>query len=85
MQAWWKNLWAVDVSARVQTVVEDTDASPECLGLPIACWYIALMMLFIPFPFSHIFGAQESTVGREAFPQAEVGCVSMASQAEHSN
>lgn len=41
----------------------------------MACWYIGLMMLFIPFPFSHIFQAQKNgdTVGREAFPQQEVG------------
>ncbi|ORY34213.1 glycosyl transferase family 4-domain-containing protein [Naematelia encephala] len=47
---------------------------PECLGLPIACWYIGLMMMFIPFPFSHIFSARDtdSSVGREAFPQTEL-------------
>jgi len=47
--------------------------SPECLGLPVACWYIGLMMLFIPFAFSHLF-TQHSRheVGRETFPQGEV-------------
>lgn len=42
--------------------------SPECLGLPIASLYILLMMLFIPFPFSHLF--QHAT--EQAFPKGEV-------------
>ena len=43
------------------------------MGLPLACWYIGLMMLFIPFPFSHIFEAQQNgSEGRESFPQGEV-------------
>ncbi|ORX34755.1 glycosyl transferase family 4-domain-containing protein [Kockovaella imperatae] len=46
---------------------------PECMGLPLACWYIALMMLFIPFPFSHMFTPRKGEeVGRETFPQAEL-------------
>ncbi|CAD6572102.1 MAG: tunicamycin resistance protein [Tremellales sp. Tagirdzhanova-0007] len=46
---------------------------PECLGLPIACWYIGLMMLFIPFPFSLLFDQDAGReVGREAFPQGEL-------------
>ncbi|KAI9635723.1 putative UDP-N-acetylglucosamine-dolichyl-phosphate N-acetylglucosaminephosphotransferase [Dioszegia hungarica] len=50
---------------------------PECLGLPIACLYILLMMLFIPFPFSHMFnsgrkGQIEKSVGRECFPTSEL-------------
>ncbi|KAK1926073.1 putative UDP-N-acetylglucosamine-dolichyl-phosphate N-acetylglucosaminephosphotransferase [Papiliotrema laurentii] len=46
---------------------------PECMGLPLACWYIGLMMLFIPFPFSHIFEAQQNgSEGRESFPQGEL-------------
>jgi UDP-N-acetylglucosamine--dolichyl-phosphate N-acetylglucosaminephosphotransferase len=49
------------------------NTSPECMGLPLACWYIGLMMLFIPFPFSHIFHAQKTEdIGREVFPQGEV-------------
>ncbi|WVQ71754.1 hypothetical protein IAR50_001295 [Cryptococcus sp. DSM 104548] len=41
---------------------------PESLGLPCASLYIALMMLFIPFPFSHLF--QGGTL--EVFPQREL-------------
>ncbi|OXG20135.1 UDP-N-acetylglucosamine-dolichyl-phosphate N-acetylglucosaminephosphotransferase [Cryptococcus neoformans Tu401-1] len=41
---------------------------PESLGLPCASWYIALMMLFIPFPFSHLF--QGGML--EVFPQREL-------------
>jgi UDP-N-acetylglucosamine--dolichyl-phosphate N-acetylglucosaminephosphotransferase len=54
-------------------VTKALTGSPECMGLPIACWYIGLMMLFIPFPFSHIFHADTSSdVGRDPFPQGEV-------------
>ncbi|KAK8845545.1 hypothetical protein IAR55_006260 [Kwoniella newhampshirensis] len=41
---------------------------PESLGLPCASWYIALMMLFIPFPFSHLFKGE----ALEQFPQREL-------------
>ncbi|WWC85792.1 uncharacterized protein L201_000659 [Kwoniella dendrophila CBS 6074] len=44
---------------------------PECLGLPCASWYLALMMLFIPFPFSHLFKSQ-TPLGPESFPQREL-------------
>ncbi|OCF59673.1 UDP-N-acetylglucosamine-dolichyl-phosphate N-acetylglucosaminephosphotransferase [Kwoniella mangroviensis CBS 10435] len=44
---------------------------PESLGLPCASWYLALMMLFIPFPFSHLFKSQ-SPSGPESFPQREL-------------
>ncbi|WVQ80861.1 hypothetical protein IAT38_002968 [Cryptococcus sp. DSM 104549] len=41
---------------------------PESMGLPCASLYIALMMLFIPFPFSHLFqGGALAT-----FPQSEL-------------
>lgn len=43
---------------------------PECLGLPIASLHIGLMMLFIPFPFSHLFS--NGPVGRHTFPHTEV-------------
>ncbi|TXT04985.1 hypothetical protein VHUM_03805 [Vanrija humicola] len=46
---------------------------PECLGLPCASLYLLLMMLFIPFPFSHIFqGTNGHGPGREAFPKGEL-------------
>ncbi|GMK56895.1 hypothetical protein CspeluHIS016_0307350 [Cutaneotrichosporon spelunceum] len=46
---------------------------PECLGLPCATLYLLLMMLFIPFPFSHIFQvAGNNGVGREKFPLREL-------------
>jgi UDP-N-acetylglucosamine--dolichyl-phosphate N-acetylglucosaminephosphotransferase len=58
----------------VSSWFDGADRSPECLGLPCASLYIALMMLFIPFPFSHIFaGSNGQHVGREYFPQGEVG------------
>nr|XP_031863509.1 uncharacterized protein CI109_000759 [Kwoniella shandongensis]KAA5530581.1 hypothetical protein CI109_000759 [Kwoniella shandongensis] len=41
---------------------------PESLGLPCASLYIALMMLFIPFPFSHLFKGEVL----EQFPQREL-------------
>jgi len=43
---------------------------PECLGLPCAALHIGLMMLFIPFPFSHMFGNGKED--RHAFPHTEV-------------
>lgn len=47
---------------------------PECLGLPCASLYLLLMMLFIPFPFSHIFQTSSNHgIGREKFPTGEVG------------
>jgi len=47
------------------------------MGLPLACWYIGLMMMFIPFPFSHIIRRSDDVgksddVGREMFPLGEV-------------
>ncbi|WRT63858.1 uncharacterized protein IL334_000783 [Kwoniella shivajii] len=48
---------------------------PECLGLPCASWYLGLMMLFIPFPFSHLFKSKSllGDVGRpESFPHNEL-------------
>ncbi|WVR03627.1 hypothetical protein IAU60_000620 [Kwoniella sp. DSM 27419] len=44
---------------------------PECLGLPCSSFYLAMMMLFIPFPFSHMFKAQ-TPLGPDAFPQREL-------------
>ncbi|WVW81776.1 hypothetical protein I302_103773 [Kwoniella bestiolae CBS 10118] len=44
---------------------------PESLGLPCASLYLALMMLFIPFPFSHLFKKQ-TPLGPETFPQQEL-------------
>ncbi|WVN89263.1 uncharacterized protein L203_104482 [Cryptococcus depauperatus CBS 7841] len=41
---------------------------PECLGLPCASLYLVLMMLFIPFPFSHLF--ENGVV--DVFPQREL-------------
>lgn len=43
---------------------------PECLGLPCAALHIGSMMLFIPFPFSHMFGNGKED--RHAFPHTEV-------------
>ncbi|RXK38710.1 UDP-N-acetylglucosamine-dolichyl-phosphate N-acetylglucosaminephosphotransferase [Tremella mesenterica] len=43
---------------------------PECLGLPCASLYILLMMLFIPFPFSHLF--TPSSDSGVAFSQQEL-------------
>jgi UDP-N-acetylglucosamine--dolichyl-phosphate N-acetylglucosaminephosphotransferase len=43
---------------------------PECMGLPCAALYIGLMMLFIPFPFSHMF--ENGSGDRHAFPHTEV-------------
>jgi hypothetical protein len=40
------------------------------LGLPCAALHIGLMMLFIPFPFSHMFGNGKED--RHAFPHTEV-------------
>lgn len=40
------------------------------MGLPCAALHIGLMMLFIPFPFSHMF--TNGSVGRHAFPHTEV-------------
>ncbi|WVQ93678.1 hypothetical protein IAU59_000754 [Kwoniella sp. CBS 9459] len=45
---------------------------PECLGLPCASLYLALMMLFIPFPFSHLFKSQYPLGGPDSFPQREL-------------
>ncbi|WWC58101.1 uncharacterized protein I303_100636 [Kwoniella dejecticola CBS 10117] len=49
---------------------------PESLGLPCASLYLALMMLFIPFPFSHLFksplSSSDSALGPESFPQREL-------------
>ncbi|RSH79991.1 tunicamycin resistance protein [Apiotrichum porosum] len=46
---------------------------PECLGLPLAAIYLGLMMMFIPFPFSHMFHTSSSlSIGRETFPQGEL-------------
>nr|XP_019014482.1 UDP-N-acetylglucosamine-dolichyl-phosphate N-acetylglucosaminephosphotransferase [Kwoniella pini CBS 10737]OCF53263.1 UDP-N-acetylglucosamine-dolichyl-phosphate N-acetylglucosaminephosphotransferase [Kwoniella pini CBS 10737] len=44
---------------------------PESLGLPCASLYLALMMLFIPFPFSHLFKSH-SFSSPETFPQREL-------------
>ena len=56
--------------------------SPEAIGLPCASLYILLLMLFIPFPFSHLLAnsparhvqSDDKThgVGQEAFPHNEV-------------
>ena len=74
MQAWRAHGGTMGVSMR-GSVRRRLTNSPECMGLPIACWYIGLMMLFIPFPFSHIFHANSSSdVGRDPFPQGEVSC-----------
>lgn len=60
----------MDVSCAYWT---EANSSPECLGLPCASLYLLLMMLFIPFPFSHIFQvAGNNGVGREKFPTGEV-------------
>lgn len=64
----------MDVSARSKLNATGLmNTSPESLGLPCASLYIGLMMLFIPFPFSHLFHhANNSGVGQEVFPRGEV-------------
>jgi hypothetical protein len=49
----------------------EADSRPECLGLPCAALHTGLMMLFIPFPFSHMF--ENGSGDRHAFPHTEVG------------
>lgn len=75
MQKGWEGQWAGSVSLGRPLADHTKTCSPECLGLPMASLYIALMMLFIPFPFAHLFrvGArQQDPVGTEHFPQGEV-------------